>query len=223
MRVVGEAGDGAQGVEAALRLAPDVILMDLEMPVLDGFAATERIMAARPTPILVITSRANRSQVQTAFEAIRRGAVEVLAKPEDTEGWALMASALPTAIRAAAQARVPSVGAKARAATQAADVPRPAFAKASDLPSQVRYVAVGASTGGPSALRDLLAALPPAPPAAILIVQHIAAGFEEGLDRVARGRPRTGREDRHRRRVGDAGQGAHCPGWRPPVARPPAA
>ncbi|MDD5563293.1 MAG: chemotaxis-specific protein-glutamate methyltransferase CheB [Thermoanaerobaculaceae bacterium] len=177
MRVVGEAADGAQGVEAAVRLTPAVILMDVEMPVLDGFAATERIMALCPTPILVITSRANRNQVQTAFEAIRRGAVEVLPKPEDAEGWGLMARTLPIAIRAAAQARVASGGARGRGAATGAQPQAAAVA----LPPQVRYVAVGASTGGPSALRDLLAALPPAPPAAILIVQHIAAGFEEGL------------------------------------------
>ena len=179
MRVVGEAGDGAQGVEAAVRLAPAVILMDLEMPVLDGFAATERIMALCPTPILVVTSRANRSQVQTAFEAIRRGAVEVLPKPEDAAGWELMATALPAAIRAAAQARVAPAG--GRDARKRGASPAPGAAAVPALPPRVRYVAVGASTGGPSALRDLLAALPAAPPAAILVVQHIAAGFEEGL------------------------------------------
>jgi two-component system chemotaxis response regulator CheB len=182
MQVLGEAGDGAQAVEAASRLAPAVILMDLEMPVLDGFAATEKIMALCPTPILVITSRANRSQVQTAFEAIRRGAVEVLPKPEDTEGWTLMSRALPAAIRAAAQARVPMGGEHGRGPRCVARPQTAATAAAAPaLPPQVRYVAVGASTGGPSALRDLLAALPAAPPAAVLIVQHIAAGFEEGL------------------------------------------
>ncbi len=179
MRVLGESGDGAQGVEAAVRLAPAVILMDLEMPVLDGFAATERIMALCPTPILVITSRANRSQVQTAFEAIRRGAVEVLPKPEDTAGWELMARTLPAAIRAAAQARVAPAG--RRDARNRGVSPATVATAVPAVPPQGRYVAVGASTGGPSALRDLLAALPAAPPAAVLVVQHIAAGFEEGL------------------------------------------
>ncbi len=176
MHVVGEAADGAQGIEEAVRLAPSVVLMDLEMPVMDGFQATETIMARRPTPILVITSRANRSHVQTAFEAIRRGAVEVLPKPEDTAGWEVMASALPAAIRAAAQARVPAAAERVGAAPDRA---RPA--RSVGPAPTVRYVAIGASTGGPLAVRDLLAALPPAPPAAIVVVQHIAAGFEEGL------------------------------------------
>ena len=174
MCVVGEAENGAQAVEEAVRLAPAAVLMDIEMPVMDGFEATERIMALRPTPILVVTSRANRSQVRTAFEAIRRGAVEVVPKPEDPAGWLLMASALPAAIRAAAQART--------LAPQARPVPAPDGAEPLAAPApQVRYVAVGASTGGPLAIRDLLAELPPRPPAAVLVVQHIAAGFEEGL------------------------------------------
>jgi two-component system, chemotaxis family, protein-glutamate methylesterase/glutaminase len=178
--VVGEAADGARAVEAAARLAPDVILMDVEMPVMDGFHATERIMAARPTPIVVITCRANHDQVRTAFEAIRCGAVEVLAKPEDPAGWDGLARSLPDVIRGSAQAR--PAGHPARRSPGARE---PAASPAATLdagsPPEVRYVAVGASTGGPSALRDLLAALPAAPPAAILVVQHIADGFAQGL------------------------------------------
>ena len=175
LRVVGEAGDGAAAVDAAARLLPDVILMDLEMPVLDGCSATARIMTARPTPILVITSRANRSQVQTAFTAIRSGALEVLPKPEDPEGWERMARTLPAAIRTAALAQLPGGIARPRPASAV-----PVMDSISGRP-QVRFVAVGASTGGPAALRDMLAALPPSPPATILVVQHIADGFAEGL------------------------------------------
>ena len=180
LRVVGEAADGAQAVEAALRLAPHVILMDVEMPVMDGFHATERIMAARPTPIVVITCRANHDEVRTAFEAIRYGAVEVLAKPEEPEGWGGLARSLPDVIRGSAQARPP--GHPARRAPDGAESAASAVATlgAGSAPD-VRYVAVGASTGGPSALRDFLAALPAAPPAAILVVQHIADGFVQGL------------------------------------------
>ncbi len=179
MHVAGEAGDGAQAIVETQRLAPDVIIMDLEMPVMDGFAATERIMALRPTPILVITSRANREQVHTAFEAIRRGAVEVLPKPEDATGWSLLARTLPLAVRSAARTtpgRRPASGI-AQAAPSTSEVTG-AAARSTVRP---RYVAVGASTGGPAALHTLLAALPPAPPAAVLVVQHIAAGFEDGL------------------------------------------
>ena len=180
LRVIGEAGDGEEAVEQTVGLAPDVILMDIEMPVMDGFRATEMIMAVRPTPILVVTSRASRDQVRTSFEALRRGAVEVLPKPEDPGGWELLARTLPLAIRAAAQARA------GRAATPVSPGARPnGAAVASDLAprisARVRYVAIGASTGGPWAVHALLAALPHSPPASVLVVQHIAAGFEEGF------------------------------------------
>lgn len=170
--VAGEAADGERAVAQVLALQPDVVLMDVEMPVLDGFAATERIMAVRPTPIVVVSSRANRAELHTAFEAVRRGAVEVLAKPEEPAGWDRLSEALPRIIRAAA-------GARAQPAPPAppavASVPGP------ELRRGLRFVAVGASTGGPQAVHELLAALPPEPPAAVLVVQHIAAGFEEGF------------------------------------------
>ncbi len=180
LKVVGEACNGEQAVAETVRLSPDVILMDLEMPVMDGFQATERIMTVRPTPILVITSRANRNQVRTSFEALRRGAVEVLPKPEDPAGWDLLARTLPLALRAAAQARTrgtsvvrsPLAGPSGAAGAEAATVIRQA---------RVRYVAIGASTGGPWAVHVLLSALPPSPPATVLVVQHIAPGFEEGF------------------------------------------
>ena len=159
-------------MEAVLRHQPDVVLMDVEMPVLDGFAATERIMAVRPTPIVVVTSRANRDEVRTAFEAVRRGAVEVLAKPSDPAGWEHLSQTLPHTVRLAA-------GARARSASSAPPASAPPTHP--ELRRGVRYVAVGASTGGPQAVHELLTALPADPPATVLIVQHIAAGFEEGF------------------------------------------
>ncbi|HEY4593356.1 MAG TPA: response regulator, partial [Thermoanaerobaculia bacterium] len=68
IEVVGEAVDGAQAVQMVIDLQPHVVVMDLQMPVLDGYDATERIMEVRPTPIVVLSSRANRNQMQTAFE-----------------------------------------------------------------------------------------------------------------------------------------------------------
>ncbi len=171
IEVVGEAADGAVAVEVVLRTRPDAVIMDVEMPVVDGFTATERIMAVRPTPILILSSRANRDHVRTAFEAIRRGAVEVLGKPEDTAGWERFARTLPETVRQLSAVR-PS---------------RPAWtAPAAAVPAvllrrELRWVAVGASTGGPGALRELIGALPERMPASLLVVQHIAQGFESGM------------------------------------------
>ncbi|HVT58783.1 MAG TPA: chemotaxis-specific protein-glutamate methyltransferase CheB [Thermoanaerobaculia bacterium] len=206
--VTGEACDGVQAVQAVLEQQPQVVVMDLQMPVMDGYMAIERIMELRPTPIIVLSSRANRNQMRTAFEAIRRGALEVLPKPEDTESWELLAASLPQMVRTVAGARPRPPGpqtplsgtAGARAsvpcgrsgasggmepagsgtsapATERTGPPEELAAGLAEL----RWVAIGASTGGPAALRELLSALPAAAPVSFLVVQHIAAGFEVGF------------------------------------------
>jgi two-component system chemotaxis response regulator CheB len=176
IEVVGEATDGAEAVQAVLDLQPHVVVMDLQMPVLDGYEATERIMAVRPTPIVVLSSRANRNQMQTAFEAMRRGALEVLPKPEDTPSWQQLAESLPETVRTVAQARtVP----RARRPRPAA--PPAAVDTAGAAPGELRWVAIGASTGGPAAIRELLDEVPADAPVGFLIVQHIASGFELGF------------------------------------------
>ena len=171
--IVGDASDGEAAVAAVLEEQPDVVLMDVEMPRLDGFAATERIMALQPTPIVVLTSRANRDHVHTAFEAMSRGAVEMLAKPEDPAGWESLTVSLPQVLRTAAtlMRALP-----ARATRQERRPPAEAAERRT-----LRWVAIGASTGGPAAIRELLGVFPARPPVAVLVVQHIAAGFEEGF------------------------------------------
>jgi two-component system, chemotaxis family, protein-glutamate methylesterase/glutaminase len=185
--VVAEAADGAQAVQAVLDHLPQVVVMDLQMPVMDGYGAIERIMTLRPTPILVLSSRANRNQMQTAFEAIRRGAIEVLPKPEDTGGWEVLADSLPRTVRvvAAARPRALPPPAKARRGSggPGAGARPPAAARAGGEAGTagLRWVAIGASTGGPAAIRELLEEVPPEPPVSFLIVQHIAAGFEAAM------------------------------------------
>jgi two-component system chemotaxis response regulator CheB len=210
IEICGEAGDGAQAVQAVLDQHPHVVVMDLQMPVMDGYAAIERIMALRPTPIVVLSSRANRNQMRTAFEAIRRGAIEVLPKPEDTGGWGVLAESLPRTVRAVvdarprivvaaahagtrrrepgaatAQPRRPGAGGAAGDRSSAAAPRRRGTAGGPDLtehPGQeLRWVAIGASTGGPAAVRELLDEVPAEPPVSFLVVQHIAAGFEAAM------------------------------------------
>ena len=170
IELVGEAPDGEAAVEAAARLRPDVIVMDLQMPVLDGLVAIERIMAARPVPIIVLSSRANRNLAQTAFEAMRRGALEVLPKPEDTDSWRELATSLPRVLHGVTR----SVDMRPRNGRTAVRAPLVASGR-------LRWVVVGASTGGPVALRDLFAELPRNAPVSLFVVQHIAPGFEPGL------------------------------------------
>jgi two-component system chemotaxis response regulator CheB len=179
IKVVGEAEDGAQAVQAVIDLQPHVVVMDLHMPVLDGYKATEQIMAVRPTPIVVLSSRANRNQMQIAFEAMRRGALEVLPKPEDTPSWQQLAESLPETVRTIAQAQAaPKAPPRPRAVRPETVIPRTA---GSATGIELRWIAIGASTGGPAAIREFLDEMPADAPVGFLIVQHIASGFELGF------------------------------------------
>jgi two-component system chemotaxis response regulator CheB len=183
IKVVGEAADGEQAVQAVLDLQPQVVVMDLQMPVLDGYEATERIMAVRPTPIVVLSSRANRNQIQTAFEAMKRGALEVLPKPEDTPSWQQLAESLPETVRTVAEAQAaPRRSPRPRPHPQTSRTRTALGPEALPAaPSELRWVAIGASTGGPAAIRELLAEIPAEAPLGVVIVQHIASGFELGF------------------------------------------
>src|SRR5687768_8348413 len=81
IEVVGEAGDGQTGVELCHTLRPDVITLDMLLPVMTGLAATEQIMAHMPTPILIVSSSTNRGDLFKTYEALAAGAVDVLEKP----------------------------------------------------------------------------------------------------------------------------------------------
>jgi chemotaxis response regulator CheB len=92
IQVVGQATDGRQGVEMATRLRSDFILMDVVMPNMDGLEATRHIMGQRPTPILIVTAYADSPELNVAFEAIKAGALDVVAKPaafgeEESDDW----------------------------------------------------------------------------------------------------------------------------------------
>lgn len=176
IQVAGEAGDGEQAVRAVLDVQPHVVVMDIQMPNVDGYAAIERIMGLRPTPIIVLSSRATRNQMQTAFEAIRRGALEVLPKPEDTASWQQLAESLPETVRAVAEVQARPAPRPRRPRSEA-----PAAPIIPAIPQALRWVAIGASTGGPAAIRDFLEEVPADPPVSFLIVQHIASGFELGF------------------------------------------
>jgi two-component system chemotaxis response regulator CheB len=176
--VVGEASDGKRAIELCQSLRPDVITLDMMLPVMTGLAATEYIMAHCPTPILIVSASFNRGEVFRTYEALAAGAVDVLDKPtgfEQGQAWeAAFTSALRTVSRVKVithpRARLSALGKRAA----------PSTGRRSDV------VAIGASTGGPSAILHVLRALPAPFPAPILLVLHIGepfgASFAEWLD-----------------------------------------
>lgn len=176
IEIVGEATNGREAVELAKRLAPQLITMDLNMPVMDGLSAIEEIMYSKGVPILVVSDR---SDAQTAYQALEVGALEVMPKPT-LEG--ADAERLVERVRLLAGVAV-ITRLRRRVTTSPPVIPLPPLPTAPQgVPRDFQYVvAIACSTGGPQALVRLLRTLPAAFPAPILIAQHISHGFIDGM------------------------------------------
>ena len=189
--VVGEARNGKEAVALVARLRPAAVLMDLDLPVMSGIEAIERIMATSPTPILVYSAHVGGQESTNALEALAAGAVDVLAKPgpEDTGSLDDYADQIRKKLRVASRVRVithPRAKLKTRDTVHA--TPRLGLTRTTPVDDDrfeakhgVKLIAIGASTGGPQALHALLGALPADLEQAVLVVQHMAEGFIPGL------------------------------------------
>jgi two-component system chemotaxis response regulator CheB len=185
IEVVGTAPDPYVAREKIKALNPDVITLDIEMPRMDGLTFLENVMRLRPMPVLVVSSLAERG-AQVTLQALELGAVDYVTKPrvDIASGLDQYASELIARLKATAAARPRSIQPPARALDlpAAADKPRPAY-RTTD-----RLIALGASTGGTEAIREVLEAMPADAPA-IVIAQHIpasfSASFAERLDRCS--------------------------------------
>ncbi len=175
--VVGQAKNGAEAVQLTARLKPDLVTMDIHMPIMDGFEATKEIMVQVPTPILIVSSSVSGRDVELSLNAMRAGALMVITKPDDPQSARFDGCREELVAMAKAMARVKVVR---RWAPESRGVV-PAAAPRLVPPGPVRLVAVAASTGGPAVLQRILAALPRDFAVPILVVQHIATGFVPGL------------------------------------------
>ncbi len=169
--------DGEAAVRACQDLSPDLVLMDIQMPRLDGLQATERIMATHPTPILVVTSDPFRGGVDMTFRALRAGALDLVDKSRLFASGDDERAAFLSKMRLLAE--IPVVR---HVRGRERSTPRPPTSRTRD-PVDVALVGVAASTGGPRALAHMLPLLPTSLPAALLIVQHITPGFTAHLAR----------------------------------------
>ncbi|MBN1209088.1 MAG: chemotaxis-specific protein-glutamate methyltransferase CheB [Myxococcaceae bacterium] len=174
LQVVGACADGKEAVARVKELRPNVITMDVDMPVMDGLTAVEHIMAECPTPILVLTADPRSQAPELTCRALELGALGLRVKPsidDGLEAWNLAKELkLLSSVRVIRHLRGPK-----------RVVPPKQEGPASLLPASVGVVAVAASTGGPQILHRFLAELPADFPAPIAIVQHINAAFAESL------------------------------------------
>lgn len=177
MRVVGTASDGVEAIEAVQRLRPDIVTMDIIMPRLGGPEAIERIMQTTPTPIVVVTGNTITEEVRATFESLDSGALGIVPRPHGLGSVDHEASAdrLLSTLRLMSEIKV------VRRIPRRERPPAPVKRSAAPAPHGFRVVAIGASTGGPSALKTLLAELRRGFPVPILVVQHIAPGFVDGF------------------------------------------
>ena len=157
IKVVGTAADGAEGVKQTLALKPDLITMDVHMPVMDGYEATRRIMAERPTPIIVVSSVVGSSDAQASFQAIQAGALDVVEKPAGMAqaDYERIRERLVSSVKLMAEVKV--VRRRHDTTTPAPPPPPKRTTLRRALPA---LVVVGSSTGGPAVLHTLLKALP---------------------------------------------------------------
>ena len=200
MEMVGEAADGQEAIEQALKLKPDVITMDIEMPVMDGITATKKILAVQYIPILMFSSLTNEG-AQATFDALEAGAVDYLPKrfeefsndkraagrklceklrsvakvkrhPRFPKTWEKSDSAV-------ADARRPAASRHGRKTLHHANrtAPQPLTEEPKIRRGQIKLVAIGTSTGGPVALQKILSTLPADFDVPLLLIQHMPGSF----------------------------------------------
>jgi len=184
LEVVGVASDPYMARDKILRLGPDVLTLDVEMPRMDGLTFLEKLMRAHPMPVVMVSSLTERG-CETTLRALELGAVDFVTKPKiDVHTGTLdMAELIVAKVKAAARARV-TVNRKPSA-------PRAAVTMSSEalIKSTYKVIAIGASTGGTEALKEVLEPLPPDSPG-IVMVQHMpekfTASFAARLDSLSR-------------------------------------
>jgi two-component system chemotaxis response regulator CheB len=178
IHVVGTAQNGLEAAAQTERLKPDVVVMDVHMPQMNGFEATRWIMERVPTPIVMVSASLNQDEVAMTFKALEAGALTMLNKPGgfDHPEHAESVQRLVTTVKLMAQVKVVRRWPR-RAHPPPLTPPPPVVSRT------LRLVAIGASTGGPQVIAEILARLPANLGVPLLVVQHIAPGFISGFTR----------------------------------------
>ena len=186
IEVIGSAVDGRDAFKKVVALQPDVVTMDVEMPVMDGIQATQRIMSTRPTPILMFSSLTHEG-AQATLDALEAGAVDFLPKRfediSNNQQFAL--TQLRLRVKAVAAKKVAKVRVPVSSAPQVKPPIKNAPINKGQTPEfkakEYSLVAIGTSTGGPLALQQIVKTLPKDFPVPILLIQHMPANFTDAF------------------------------------------
>jgi two-component system chemotaxis response regulator CheB len=179
IRVLGAVTDGQAALDFVKANKPDVVLMDIHMPRLDGFEATRRIMETNPVPIVICSATSNTKDMVITFQAMEAGAIACIEKPRSPAhpDYEVVAAHLLETVKLMSEVKVVRRSTRARPVTPPTSSP----AGLQKSAAEIKLVGIGASTGGPPVLQAILGGLPKDFPAPLLVVQHIAHGFLAGM------------------------------------------
>ncbi|HEY3593706.1 MAG TPA: chemotaxis-specific protein-glutamate methyltransferase CheB [Polyangiaceae bacterium] len=179
LELAGEGGDGKRGFELCRSLRPDVLTLDMHMPIMTGLVATENIMAHCPTPILIVSSSINRGDLFKTYDALAAGAVEVMEKPRGDEPDGEWERRFLSTLKLVSRIKV-ITHPRARLGEMGIAVGPPVRPPTTPSPARhtSRILAIGASTGGPSAIVQVLRAIPAQIAAPMFVVLHIDQPFD---------------------------------------------
>lgn len=190
IEVVGTAANGREALVQVMKLQPDAVTMDIEMPVMDGISAVRRLMGMRPTPVLMLSSL-TREGAKATLDALDAGAMDFMPKRmEDmARGHEAGASVLREKVRAIVRGFAVRSG-QTRTSSPAPSAPpaRTAPPPQAGIHRRKRVTAIGCSTGGPVALAEILTALPASYPLPLLLIQHMPAAFTPAFAERLNGR-----------------------------------